>query len=154
MPARVRAREAYWDADWDSIVDVYLNPATSKEDKAEIRQMMTQETGGETELAKDKQLALIFGEPGRERDDAIPDALLRLAGTSATSKNPRDPKRFEQLARCISLDVWNDSGSAIGAPKRGLGPKVCAALWERGGGYDEICKLIELGVDTTTAAQS
>jgi hypothetical protein len=101
------------------VVDIYLNPATSKEDKAKIRQMMTKGTR-ETAFANDEHLALIFDEPGRKRDDAIGNALLKLAAEpSVSSGNPRDPKRFEQLARCISLDVWNDSGSAIGAIKRG-----------------------------------
>lgn len=156
-PAAV-AREAYWDADWDVIIAIYLDPATSQKDRADIREMMTTETGGEDALAQDPQLALIFAEPGHERDDNIADALLKLAGMpSSTNKGSsqatRDPKRFEQLASSISLDDWNDTGSGLGSPKRGLGPKICAALWHKGG-YDEICKLIELGVDTTIPAQS
>jgi hypothetical protein len=168
------ARDAFWDGDWDEVEDTYRDPRTTREAKEQIRQMMLGEDAGIAALAADPDLADIYlsaADPaflrdsdlflslGRKKDDVVASTLLALASKKpADAANldrdtQRDPALFGLLAEEIDLNAWNDTGKAIGAPKRGLGPRVCAALWFKGG-YDEICKLIELGVDTTVPAQA
>jgi hypothetical protein len=168
------ARDAYWEGRWEDVLSIYRDAATHRDAKNHIRDMMIGEDAGRQALAEDPNLAGVFlsavdpkslddgldGAFGRKKDDMVAAALLEIARKRPGGKDGPidrdaqcDPALVNLLAEKIGPDVWNDTGKAIGAPRRGLGPRVCAALWHSGG-YDEICELIKLGVDTTVAAQS
>ena len=170
------ARDAYWDADWDAVGDVYTDPLTDAGARRQIREMMMTEDGGIAALAADPEMAALYiggaspeflaesgllASLGRAKTDVVAATLLNLAARTAGDPDDqylnrdasRDPVLFAMLANEMSAEVWNDSSSAIGAPKRGLGPRVCSALWNKGG-HDEICALIDMGVDTSLAAQT
>jgi hypothetical protein len=81
---------------------------------------------------------------GQAKDDVLAEALLAICKNNAPLKTGKeldrktqfDPALFSVLATQLKPDVWNDKGPR----KRGLGPRVCLALW-RSGAYDKICEL-------------
>jgi hypothetical protein len=93
---------------------------------------------------------------GKFKNDVLSETLLAIAdknsplktGAELDRKAQFDPTLFSKLAGEVHPDVWNDKG----ARKRGLGPRVCQALWENGN-YDQICDLIRHGVDTSLSAR-
>ncbi|MBV9560126.1 MAG: hypothetical protein JOY90_06645, partial [Bradyrhizobium sp.] len=169
------ARKAFEDGNLDQVRDLY-GKVTSADTKRQIRELMPLTdakvqkavqgdpalgaillSAADPEALKKLDLKKAFG---RKKDDVVAAALVAIGGKkSAGDEAPvdrdtqRDTDLFNLLARQISKETWNDSGKGIGETKRGLGPRVCAGLWATGG-YDEICALIERGVDTTVAAQS
>ena len=170
------ARDAYWVGDWEAIGAVYSDPKTAPAAKAAIREMMLTEDAGLAAIAKDPKLAATWiagADPdfladngvlnafGSRKADVLGAALVGLALRPPADPNaPRidrdaemDPATFTLLAEELGADTLNDAGRGLGAPKRGLGPRVFASLME-GGGYGQICELIDLGVDTTIPAQS
>jgi len=89
---------------------------------------------------------------GGAKDDVLAEAMLALATKSKKTgvwNAQKDPALFSLLKKQVNPDMWNDTVTR----KRGLGPRVCAGLWANGN-YDQICELIELGVDTTLAANT
>jgi hypothetical protein len=94
---------------------------------------------------------------GDAKDDVMSAAVMAISrkrapldGMELDRDGRCDPARFSLLAQQIPTDMWNDTGGGI-APKRGLGPIVCGQLWGKGN-YDQICELIDQGVDTSTSA--
>lgn len=93
---------------------------------------------------------------GQSKNDVLSEALLAIGkknvplktGAELDRKAQFDPALFSKLAVQVDPDVWNDKGPR----KRGLGPRVCQTLW-RNGNYDQICELIQHGVDTSVAAR-
>ncbi len=170
-----QARDAYWGGDWETIRTVYKSPETPVEAKDAIRAMMLDEDAGRQALANDPDLAAVFlstADPdtladtdlwaalGNKKTDVIAASLMTIAKKQpAPNDQPldretqRDPALFSVLAEQLTLEAWNDTSNAIGARKRGLGPRVCMELW-RSHGYDEICALIRSGVDTSVAARA
>jgi hypothetical protein len=83
-------------------------------------------------------------------------AVLREAVLALAKKDmykdwddEKDPELFSFLAAKVPPETWNDTVTS----KQGLGPRVIGKLWDNGL-YDEICTLIELGVDTTLPARA
>lgn len=93
---------------------------------------------------------------GNAKDSVMSEAVMAISrkskpyGMELDRDEMCDPARFTLLAQQISPDIWNDVGAGIGQ-KRGLGPTVCGQLWAKMN-YDQICELIDLGVDTSTSA--
>jgi hypothetical protein len=156
---------------WDSLADTY--PSANSVEREQIRRQMLATDEGRRALAarprfggvvlsavdpkslENTDLKATFGQ------EVLAEALLatirkKQPGTGETLNRDihHDPALFRCLAEQgtkIDSDVWNDKVTTIGARKRGLGPRVCQALWNSGE-YDLICKLIEHGVDTSLAA--
>lgn len=91
---------------------------------------------------------------GANKNEFVGQALLQIstktkagAGTAVNRQNNLDPALFEHLASQIDEKTWNDAAPGLGR-KRGLAPLVCNRLWNTGH-YDEICKLVDLKVDTS-----
>ncbi|MFO0906360.1 MAG: hypothetical protein U0939_25365 [Pirellulales bacterium] len=90
----------------------------------------------------------IFGD---EKPTVVAGALLRLAKNETSAFANFDPQLFVDLARNVPVDDWNNQ-TATDGPLKGLGARVCQALW-RNQNYDQICSLIDLGVDTSLATR-
>ena len=171
-----RAREAYWDADWTAVQSEYANPDATAQSRAEICAMMLTETGGQTALLDNPDFTArllsdataevlensdFFRDMGRQTENIALralDNLLNKAGLDPSATDidrgkTRDPKVFALIAGKIDTDTWNDSHRGLGQPNRGLGARTCANLWNQSG-FDEIASLIDIGVDTTMAAQA
>jgi hypothetical protein len=95
---------------------------------------------------------------GANKNKILAEALLAVSGKGAASgtkpldrNTELDPALFKLLARKVEPKVWNDQ-KATGGALKGLGPRVCLALW-RSGQHDEICELIDHGVDTSLATR-
>ncbi|MEW9920307.1 hypothetical protein AB2B41_11865 [Marimonas sp. MJW-29] len=157
------------EADWESLKIILTLNTVAPRDKKKIRELtkgMLKNDDGRRLLEADPDLAGLFlaaGDPtdddyqeflgslGTTRTDAVANAILNLA--ERDSRDPRDPELFEFLSEAIPVSTWNDTNMALGSKPRGLGARVCAQLFDKKG-YDEICALIELGVDTTRPALS
>ena len=170
-PELAGALQALAQADWPAVQAIFLDRDTSPRTRFEIRQQMLAQGAGLDSLQANKgfHVALLCGDGrvpdgdfqaafGETKTDAVADALLKQsykpsAGSQAAqdSGSARDPALLGFLSKQIPLDVWNDKQG--GAPKRGLAPRVCAALWTQGG-YTDICDLIRLGVDTTISTST
>src|SRR5262249_49485061 len=84
------------------------------------------------------------------KDTMLAEALVTLSQKPLSKGGPPaefDPKLFTRLATNVDAKVWNDKTATTGA-RKGLGARVCMELWNLGG-YDQICELIEHGVDTS-----
>lgn len=70
------------------------------------------------------------------------------AMVEAVDRKRFDPALFAHLNGAVDAATWNDEG----AYKRGLGARACRALWNAGC-HQEICTLIDQGLDTSRAAR-
>jgi hypothetical protein len=160
---------------WDDVAEIYLGnrPVNlSPELRSRIESVMLGSAEGQQALAERPRLAgaiLSAADPSALQDidlancfGAAKSAVMSEAALAVSRKfRPQgretldrtcdcDPDRFTLIARHIPLNDWNGSGAGIGAPRRGIGPAVCGQLWANGH-YDQICQLIDLGVDTATS---
>jgi hypothetical protein len=81
---------------------------------------------------------------GKDEKVVTAEVLLAMAERDASAKNVIDPDVFTKLKKRFPASEWNDD--------KGLGPRVCQALWESGN-YDQIKELVEYGVDTSLATR-
>ncbi|OAI53077.1 hypothetical protein AYO44_16295 [Planctomycetaceae bacterium SCGC AG-212-F19] len=95
---------------------------------------------------------------GDSKDRVLAEALLSIANKPVPMKGnvtdratQLDPKLFKLLKEKVPKEVWNDQTATIGA-RKGLGPRVCMGLW-RTNSFDQICELIDYGVDTSLATR-
>jgi hypothetical protein len=87
-----------------------------------------------------------------DKSDVAAGALQAIAGKAVAPsgavpdrKKQLDPAAFTRLKAQFTAADWNDK-------TRGLGPRVCQALWKTGN-YDQIVELIQHGVDTSLPAR-
>ena len=93
---------------------------------------------------------------GNRKNEVLASALIHTASKNAPPTdggaldraNQIDPKLVSFLAKNIDLATWNAKGSVSGPSNGGLSTKIYQRLWKNGC-YDQICELIERGVDTT-----
>ena len=148
--------------------DIVLN-TKAKSEASELRQEMLKSQEGREVLGKilssmdPASLKEIYPKSGEEKaldfdrafgsakNGVLAEALV--ASLPDKEKKPPavlNPELFGVLATNVPPDAWNDETARPGALK-GLGPRVCAALWQNGA-YDQLCELIKHGVDTSLAA--
>jgi hypothetical protein len=117
---------------------------------AKLREHLKKTGFSKVEFVVDPGLEDEEGEPEGEAD-AQPQAAEEKGKADRHAKC--DPALFSLLAGQVGTKTWNDEGVPSVGRKRGLGPRVCHALWTSGG-YDQICELIEKhGVDTGLAGE-
>ena len=93
---------------------------------------------------------------GDKKNGVLASALIHTAslntpptdGDNLDRANQTDPKLVSLLGKHIDLATWNAKGSVSGPSNGGLSTKIYQRLWKNGC-YDQICELIERGVDTT-----
>jgi len=81
---------------------------------------------------------------GPAENDVAAEVLLAMAERDASGVTVIDPAVFTKLKKRFRAKKWNDN--------KGLGPRVCQALWESGN-YDQIVELVKHGVDTSLATR-
>ncbi len=95
---------------------------------------------------------------GNSKNDVLAGALVEIStkfkttGGNIDRISQFDPALFSILASEVPPDVWNDQTATV-PPRKGLGPNVCQSLW-KSGGYDQICDLIDHGVDTRLSSRA
>jgi hypothetical protein len=170
-----RANAAFDAGNWDGMRDEYKNAQATETSRAAMVTKMLTAPGNLDRLDHDKVLtahllASATVEDLRASDyltdmtpqkiNVLMDAIEFMSKPSITLPQDRrdfpqverDLETFKMIAAAVPKKYWNDTERGMGEPMRGLGPRMCAALMTTGG-YDEVCALIEQGVDTTRPAQ-
>lgn len=168
------ADDAYKKEDWDALKKVFQDAGTKASEKEEILNRMLVGKRGRKEMLRDPKLASYFigqADPdylqrtdlfdalGSKKTEILSQTLFDLTekAPAKSSDAPdrdaeRDPKLFKLLAEQLDKDTWNDAKLGLGAQKKGLAPRMCAALLKNKA-YDEICMLIDHGVDTSLSTR-
>ncbi|MFL4468461.1 hypothetical protein ACERZ8_00720 [Tateyamaria armeniaca] len=169
-----RADTAFAQGKWDDLRDEYRSDNATPEARAAMVTKMLTSDDYHDRLRHDPALTAHMLASATVEDleacgyldrlspskvDVLSDALdfmVRPSFMMRGAKNgypmiARDPAVFAEIAEKLPQKYWNDTNRGLGAPERGLGPRMCAGLWNSGG-FDEICGLIDMGVDTKRAA--
>lgn len=168
------AETAYNGKDWDKVKQLLDDKGTDQKHRTELINRIVQgDRGREAMKADPKFAAIVLGQTdpallkrtdifdalGDKTADVAAETVLKLAGKSSAGdgaldrEKQRDPELFKMFAKKVPKAAWNDEGLGLGAAETGLGPRVCAALFSTRG-FDQICALIDLDVDTTRPARS
>ena len=171
----VRADAAFDTGNWDGLRDEYKSDGATEEARAAIVTRMLTAPGELDRLDHDPVLTAhllasasvedlracdYLADLTPQKINVLMDAIEFMSKPSITLAQDRrdfpvverDIEAFKVIAETVPHKYWNDTERGMGEPVRGLGPRMCAALLTTGG-YDEVCALIELGVDTTRPAQ-